>query len=167
MKVNLGITKERLDSMMEDNMGLVVSVVDRVFVSFDKSAREDLIQQGRIGLWKAIMAHDPDKGKLSTIATNYIKWEIIRYIEKENLWLKRRSSQCVRGLIEKRQIVDDDQPLTSFLPDTLSDEEKTIIQLKQAGYKNNEIADYISVNKYTLKRMFSGLKDKILHANET
>ena len=166
MRINSDISKERLASLLEENMGLVVSVVDRVFVSFDKSARDDLIQCGRIGLWKAIVAHDPEKGKLSTIATNYIRWEIIRYIEKENTWIKNRSPQCVNTLIEEAKADEISTPTSFLLPDTLSDDEKKIIELKQAGFKNQEIADRISVNKYVLKRMVLNLREKIRDANK-
>ena len=62
-------------------MGLVVSLA-RSFNPLNPIELDNYIQSGRIGLWKAIQKHDPKKGKLTTIAWNHIRWEIIRYIKK-------------------------------------------------------------------------------------
>jgi len=69
-----------MDDLIEKNMGLVVSVVNS-FNPKSNTEKEDYIQAGRIGLWKALEKHDPEKSALSTFAWNPIRWEIIKEIK--------------------------------------------------------------------------------------
>ena len=67
-----------MDDLIEKNMGLVVSVVNS-FKPRNQTEREDYVQAGRIGLWKALKKYDRSKGAvLSTYAWNPIRWEIIK-----------------------------------------------------------------------------------------
>ena len=69
-----------MDDLIERHMGLVVSVVNS-FHPKGAVEKEDYIQAGRIGLWKALEKHDPQKSALSTYAWNPIRWEIIKEIK--------------------------------------------------------------------------------------
>ena len=62
-----------MDYLIEQNMGLVVSVVNS-FNPAGQEEKEQYIQAGRIGLWKALQKHDPSKSALSTYAWNPIRW---------------------------------------------------------------------------------------------
>ena len=68
-----------MDDIIEKNMGLVASVV-KSFKPKNHVEKEDYMQAGRIGLWKALKKHDPSKAALSTYAWNPIRWEIIKEI---------------------------------------------------------------------------------------
>ena len=69
-----------MEDKIEANMGLVVSVVNSFNPKSDEE-REEYIQAGRIGLWKALQKYDPDRGcKFSPYARNPIRWEIIKTI---------------------------------------------------------------------------------------
>ena len=48
-----------MDDLIEKNMGLVVSVVNS-FKPQNYTERDDYIQAGRIGLWKALRKYNPD-----------------------------------------------------------------------------------------------------------
>ena len=50
-----------MNDLIEENMGLVVSVVNS-FKPRNNTEREDYIQAGRIGLWKALKNYDPNRG---------------------------------------------------------------------------------------------------------
>ena len=70
-----------MEDLIEKNMGLVASIVNS-FHPNDQTEREDYLQAGRIGLWKALKNFNPAKGNvLSTYAWNPIRWEIIKEIK--------------------------------------------------------------------------------------
>ena len=65
--------------MIESNLRLVVSVAKRWAASGVPIA--DLIQEGNIGLMRAVGKYDPTRGfRLSTVATWWIRHGILRYI---------------------------------------------------------------------------------------
>ena len=62
-----------MDELIEENMGLVISIVNS-FKPKNHTEREDLIDAGRIGLWKALKKYDAKKScKISTYA-----WLLLR-----------------------------------------------------------------------------------------
>ena len=62
--------------LLNDNMKLVHLVINKYYPSFTHD--EEIIQMGRIGLWKASKTWDENKCKFSTYATNCIRNEICR-----------------------------------------------------------------------------------------
>jgi DNA-directed RNA polymerase specialized sigma subunit len=50
-----------MEDKIEANMGLVVSVVNSFNPKSDEE-RDEYIQAGRIGLWKALQKYDPNRG---------------------------------------------------------------------------------------------------------
>ena len=74
-----------MKDLVEENMGLVISIVNR-FNPKNLTEREDYIQAGRIGLWKALEKFCEDRGtKFSPYAWNPIRWEIIKEIVPSTL----------------------------------------------------------------------------------
>jgi len=77
--------KNAFDKMFNSNLRLVVSMAKRynILTSINTTSLEllDLINEGNIGLIKAIQRYDIDKDtKFSTYATYWIKQSILRYI---------------------------------------------------------------------------------------
>lgn len=68
-------------ALVEQNQGLVHHVINRFFRRY-LADEDDLVQEGLIGLWKAIQTHDPEKGQLSTWACKRIRWRIDRYLQR-------------------------------------------------------------------------------------
>lgn len=71
--------------LAEYNLKLVVSIAKRyVFASNGSLSFEDIIQNGNIGLLKAVERYDPDRGfKFSTYATWWIRQSITRSLADE------------------------------------------------------------------------------------
>ena len=69
-----------MEELIEKNMGLVLSIVNK-FNPRNQTEKDDYIQAGRIGLWKAITKFSKNGGsKFSPYAWNPIRWEIIKEI---------------------------------------------------------------------------------------
>ena len=67
-----------MEELIEKHMGLVISIVNR-FNPKNQTEKDDYIQAGRIGLWKALTKFSKTGGsKFSPYAWNPIKWEIIK-----------------------------------------------------------------------------------------
>jgi len=76
---NINDTEEAKKRLIESNLRLVISIAKRFFGS--RLSFSDLIQEGNIGLIKAIEKFDPDKEfKFSTYATRWIKQSITKAI---------------------------------------------------------------------------------------
>ena len=70
-----------LDALVRQNEGLVHSVLRRQFR--DGQAYEDLLQEGRIGLWRAVLRFDPQRGvAFSTYACVAIERHIWRLVAR-------------------------------------------------------------------------------------
>jgi DNA-directed RNA polymerase specialized sigma subunit len=149
-----------MDDLIEKNMGLVVSVVNS-FKPQNPTEREDYIQAGRIGLWKALKKYDPSKGAvLSTYAWNPIRWEIIKEIKsaKKGRYTTLTRARCP---IYKRR-----DELWEFLPSILSEEEVNFLELRKMGYKLAEMADITGKTSSYVKRIFYRAVKRIREKNE-
>jgi len=141
-------------------MGLVVSLA-RSFNPPNAIELDNYIQSGRIGLWKAIQKHDPARGKLTTIAWNHIRWEIIRYIKKN----KKDVSLEECSYMEPSHQESDG--LWEFEPSTLTDIEKGVVQMRLYGYKLDEIGkEFGGKTKSWANNIFKSAVQKIREANE-
>ena len=77
---------EKQQELFESNSALV-GVVLRRYYSMFLYMTDDLMQCGRIGLWKASVQYDETKGfKFSTYACTCIKTEMFKFIRTELKW---------------------------------------------------------------------------------
>lgn len=129
---------------------------------------EDLMQEGRIGLWRACLAYDEKKGlKFSPVAVSYIQNALRHGYEKlygRSLG-KRRLLWGVQSLYEP--IGHDDLLLQDIIPgDTdvafldisgalsrMSDRDREILYLMIGGFSQKEIAKKIGVSERTIYRV--------------
>ena len=80
-KGNLAMAKAIRDVILECNMGLVKSLIKKYVLGGYAEAKDDLFQEGCLGLLKALEKFDIDRDvKFSTYAVPYIKAHIKRYI---------------------------------------------------------------------------------------
>ena len=134
---------------------------------------EDLIQEGRIGLWRACLAYDEKKGlKFSPVAVSYIRNALRHGYEKlygRSLG-KRQFLWNVQSLYES--IGCDDLLLKDIIPgDTdvafldisgalsrMSDRDREILYLTIAGFSQKEIAKKVHVSERTIYRVIQVAK---------
>ena len=143
------------NDLIINNMGLVKKIA-KMFRPPNRTEYEEYVQVGRIGLMKAIRKHEPAKGKLTTIAWNHIKWEIMRYIKKNY------------GLGEELPAnLPKDEPynFSHLLPKNLSEYELKILSLKLDGYKLTEITNILRIDRPKLVKQYKAILNKIRNAN--
>lgn len=126
---------------------------------------EDLMQEGRIGLWRACLAYDEKKRfKFSTVAVSYIHNAIRHGYEKlyGRSLRKRQLLWNVQSLYEP--IGCDDLLLQDIIPgntdvgfldisgalNQMSERDRKILYLSIAGFSQKEIAKRVGVSERTI-----------------
>jgi len=137
-----------MNELIEQNMGLVVAVVNS-FRPQNQTERDDYVQAGRIGLWKALKKYDSEKGAvLSTYAWNPIRWEIIKEIKSLK---KNRYKPLPHTKIPHYLNTD---AFWEIIPPSLSEEEVSLLELRRMGYKLSEMAEISGRKNSYVKRVF-------------
>ena len=153
------------ERLISDNQGLVVFLAK----SFNPNDTDldDYIQVGSIGLWKAASKFDPNRGSaFTTLAWYCIRNEIIRYIKKEQRYKdKRCSDEYSNWMISNEQTPMKVNLFESF-PDSLTDTERSIVDLRLQGHTFVEIGDKIGgMSKGGASNLFKNALKKIRIAN--
>ena len=103
---------------------------------------------------KAIRQYNKERGAFSTLAYNCIRWEILFYIK-----------QCNEHIVMVDRYYTKKDELWEYLPDGLTKKEKTILQLKLAGYTFKEIGLYLKHSRGWIYQLYTKLVSKIQNAN--
>lgn len=149
-----------MEDLIEQNMGLVVSIVNSFNPKNDEE-RDDYIQAGRIGLWKAIKNYDPNIGcKFSPYARNPVRWEIIKLISNRDKYKNLSSEES------KEQYYSLADQTWELVPDTLTDDEQKALKLKCMGYNFSEICKKLNRGRHYTKKLFSNIFEKMREAND-
>ena len=100
-------------ALIISHLRLVISVA-RGYLGYGLS-HGDLIQEGNIGLMKAVRHYDPDKGvRLMTFAVHWIRAEIQEYIVRNSHMVKLATTHAQRKLFfNLRQMKKTEQALTN------------------------------------------------------
>ncbi len=151
-------TTEDINRLISDNLGLVKSIVKK-FKPNNQQQFDEMVQCGRIGLWKAIQHHDPKKGKLTTIAYRPILWELFAYIRER----KRIDSIMEKGTEDRKtaKIIDFNYTEISEFYSDLTEQEKTILDDMIAGNNRKKIAAKHGVKLYTMTKMIKTILQKL------
>lgn len=153
---------------MVDNMPLVLSLVTSLRPP-NRTEFDEYVQHGSIGLLKAIRKHDPARAKLSTLAWYYIRWEIIRYINRNKRLQKLHddASYHISSISRRKEQKPVESELFEILPNNLSNSEETVIRMRHQGYTFQEIGT--ALGDYTrgwASKLFNSAIEKIQDANK-
>ena len=152
-----------MDEILEENMGLVISIVNR-FNPKNTTEREDYIQAGRIGLWKAIDKFCADRGtKFSPYAWNPIRWEIIKEIRSS---MKHKNSSLNFENEEEAGAYMSSESFWELVPSDLTPKEREVVRLRLEGYNFKEVSEELDLNRSAIKRLFNSAVKKIRDNNE-
>jgi RNA polymerase sigma factor (sigma-70 family) len=145
-----------MDELIEQNMGLVIRIVNS-FGPKNHTEREDLIDAGRIGLWKALKKYKKENGLISTYAWRPIRWSIIREIKN------RKSYVSIDSI--SPPIVNNKENLWECYSDDMTEEEILLIELRQQGYKFHEICSILQEKPSRIKNKFYRLIKRLRESN--
>jgi RNA polymerase sigma factor (sigma-70 family) len=152
-----------MGDLLEENMGLVISIVNR-FNPKNMTERDDFIQAGRIGLWKAIDKFCVTRGtKFSPYAWNPIRWEIMKEIRSsakhKHLALNLDNEDGIGTYLSEESFWE-------MVPSSLTVEEKEVIRFRLEGYNFKEISAELDCNRASVKKLFDIAVKKIRDKNE-
>ena len=96
------------EKVIEENIGLVKKIVSRFNVS--RIDKDDLIQAGLIGLWRAAYNYDETKNvKFSTYSVKYILGEIKEELKKINMIKISRKYYRIINELNKTEHLDEEE----------------------------------------------------------
>lgn len=108
------MTIEERNQLIVDNAPLVTSVVKKMYLSpyayYDK---EDMFQQGILGLMKAVERFDPERGfAFSTYAVPLIQGEIMRFVREnaQTMRYARSDVEAMWRIARSGKLIDDLTP---------------------------------------------------------
>lgn len=76
-----------LNELLENNKGIINKVINRFYINSNSIGREDLFQEGSIGLMIAAKKYDfnnSKKAKFITYAVNWINQKVSRFLKQKN-----------------------------------------------------------------------------------
>jgi DNA-directed RNA polymerase specialized sigma subunit len=150
-----------MEELIEEHMGLVLSIVNR-FNPKNQTEKDDYIQAGRIGLWKALTKFSKTGGsKFSPYAWNPIRWEIIKEIRSS------KTKYDAVSIEECEYYHGSSTPpvFWEIVPSTLTPVEEQVIKLRHEGYNFKEISSELSFHRSRIKKIFQSAVKKIRDTN--
>lgn len=135
---------------------------------------EDMIQEGMIGLWKACQTFDEDKGyKFATYAAICIVNEIrmayrkvkkhsIHTISLEDPVPDQEDLTFADTIEDPLGSVEDSGVFFNVFYETLSDNEKKVIELKLYGYRQEDAARMMGITQGGFSRIKNRILDKYM-----
>lgn len=147
-----------LEKLFIHNFGLVVSQA----VSFKPSSREEMdefVQAGSVGMLKALKRYDPKRGRLSTYCIFCIRKAIELYIRKQ-----RKYEEICQ--LESDIAYNYSERLEDYLPDTIGDIEKRLLNMSMEGYSYKQIAKKTGINRDVIRNIMNQIYANIREVNE-
>lgn len=129
---------------------------------------EDLVQEGMIGLYKAILTYRADRAKFITHAFVCIKSSILDAVKKANRG-KNRALNDYEPLQEKNEAkalnnilnVMEIEDLIERAKESFSGRERQVFELYVDGYTNREMADKLNISPKAVENSIQRIKKKI------
>jgi RNA polymerase sigma factor (sigma-70 family) len=146
-----------MDELIEENMGLVITIVNS-FHPKNQTERQDLIDAGRIGLWKGLTKYRKDTGnQISTYTWRPIRWAIIREIKQH-----RKDVPIADDTVLP---VESGECLWEYYPSNITAEERQLVELRCQGFKFREICSIVDQSPSVVKNRFYKALGKIKEGN--
>ena len=162
---------------MEQLINKYAKLVDVTLKKYlpSKMQDEDYHQIGMIALWSALKQYKSYKGvKFETYAINVIRNKLYDEMKKESR--KKRSYDNIISLQKKindsdmeeifvEDVIEDKRDcriidLKGYI-ESLNEEERAAVSMKNKGYSNRKIAEVIDISKYEADKRVKSAKEKL------
>jgi RNA polymerase sigma factor (sigma-70 family) len=110
----------------------------------------DIIQIASLAFVKCYPRFNPEKSEFSTFVYNCMKNAIISELKKHKRSNKiKQDDEAINKAVDLATEVD----IEEFLPDSISQSEKTLILMLRDGYDAKEIQDILGITKKEFKQL--------------
>jgi RNA polymerase sigma factor (sigma-70 family) len=146
------------EELLVSNMGLVVHLAKK-FKPHSAEQLDEFVQIGRGALLTAIRKLDPERGSLATLAWKCIVRKLTRHINSQ----RKHEHQHIH---ENMSVSEPTIPLWELLPDSLTQQERQVVELRNEGYHFHEIGEILGgYTKGWAHKLFHSALKKIQDAN--
>ena len=125
------------------------------------SYRDDFLQEGRMGIWKALTTFDPDKGaKLTTYVNVVVRNFLLNYVRSMKLYQNERNIP----FDEEQYVVDFDpiENMAELIHDYGADNHKSILSdYFIEGMTQQEVANKNGVSQQWVSNIISRFRERL------
>lgn len=154
------------EKMFEDNIPLVYFLVKKYYPTF--AGNEDVIQEGKIGLWQGVQTYDESKGKLSSYLASCIINGFRNYIRKEMKHVGTLSldytyeEDCpmMESVVGEEDILNVSWLDADVFIKSLTGLEKTVFDYVKLGYTQTEVAEVLGYTHQYIGLIHRNIKSK-------
>ena len=174
-----------INELIKDNEGLIYYTLQRYFytTTSEFDIKEDMIQVGRIALYKAIQTYDEGRTEFSTYAVKVIKSKMINFLQNDLYkYVSKGGLKSIHnneGLDEDSEKMrdrnmgrmDDDtevnaNELLDYIKDYKDERAYKIVCLLNEGYTYEEIGDIIGLSKQRINQIIVKLRKYLINNKE-
>lgn len=172
-----------INEMIKENEGLIHYTLKRYFytTTSEFDIYEDMVQVGRIALYKAIETYDETRTEFSTYAVKVIKSKLINFVQND---LYKNFSKGGLNKVHDTEGLDDDKmrertvgrfddhsnvetnELLNFIKDYKDKRAYKIVCLLNEGYTYDEIGKIIGLSKQRINQIIVKLRKYLINNKE-
>lgn len=165
MYINLVLEPDMTEEeCVVENTPLVVNMVNKYIHLNDTertSIKDDLIQEGKLGLIKAYRTYDPNRDvRFSTYAWYCIRNQLYKFMKKHNKY-KNLIDEYIQSEAKIENTSCEPKRESSVLVENLTNREETFVDLKIKKYDNKEIKRIMSISESQLIHLINNIRRKL------
>ena len=144
--------------MIDNNEGLIYQYAISMYKQNPIYSIDDLVQIGKMSIWKNGNKYDPSRGKVTTFVGTCARNEMLKYIRKQN---KRQMPHVVTAQPSyktKHEITNDN--IEDYIP-IKNELEKQIIIMKRDGLYHTDISKKLGISSDKLSKILKRIRKRI------
>lgn len=174
-----GVNVKNINEMIQENEGLIHYTLKRYFytTTSEFDIYEDMVQVGRIALYKAIETYDETRTEFSTYAVKVIKSKLINFVQND---LYKNFSKGGLNKVHDTEGIDDDKvrerivgrfddhsnvetgELLDYIKNFKDERAYKIVCLLSEGYTYEEIGSILNLSKQRINQIITKLRKHLI-----